>query len=205
MLRFLTLLAASASAALWSGCVNQSEAADQMKPLKEPKVHLVGRVAGSSYISTGGHFTVPFPVSPEVHGRIIFDNSQSVTFHDNWGSRISFSSQPVAENSPMMKVLETKGREQALDTLAKDIYGNLIQPHFHAGVLGGTVSFIYLRPVGPETGVAAFVHGNRIYMVDTDLVPGVEVLAGSDNASQEAHDKWLENHAVELLQTMEIK
>jgi len=173
--------------------------------MRERTPRLAGHLVGDSYVSAGGFFTVSFPVSPEVGGRIIYDDSLSVTFRDNWGSRISFSSRPISPESPMMKVLQTQGRAKALDTLVKDIYGNLIVPSYHPEILDGTVSFIYLRPVGPKTGVAAFIHGTRIYMVDTDLIPGVQLLSGSDDASQQARDEWLENRAVELLRTMQVK
>jgi hypothetical protein len=53
--------------------------------------------------------------------------------------------------------------------------------------------------------VAAFIHQKRVYFVETDLLPGVQVLSSSDPATQDSLDQWLENHAVELLRTMEIK
>lgn len=168
-------------------------------------VHLVGKVVGNSYQSLLGKFTVPFPVSREgVNGRIIRDDTQSVTFHDNWGSTISFYSTPFSPDSGMMKTLHDEGPEQALTTLAKDIYGNSIVPHYHADVRGGTVSFVFLRPVLPPTGVAEFVHGNHVYLVETDLVPGVELLSKSDDQSIETRNQWLENRAVELLKSMSV-
>ena len=42
--------------------------------------HLAGAVNGPDYTSAHGGFTVPFPVSPEVGGRVLKDTSQSVTF-----------------------------------------------------------------------------------------------------------------------------
>ena len=167
--------------------------------------HLVGRISGNSYTSPQGDFSVPFPVSPEVGGRVVRDDAQSVTFHDNWGSKISFYSKPFNDQSPMMTVLHAQGPEKALQTLAKDIYGDSIAPHYHPETLNGTLSLIYLRPVEPKTGVAAFIHDNRIYLVETDLLPGVQLLSGDDDKSQGARDEWLENRAVELLQTMTIK
>jgi hypothetical protein len=166
------------------------------------KPHLVGKIVGNSYTSQKGHFSVPFPVSPEVGGRVLHDHPESVTFYDNWGSKIEFSSHAFNPESPMMTVMENQGRSKALETLCKDIYGNQITTHYHPDVRDGTLSFIYLKPVGPKTGVAAFVHDNRVYMVETDLLPGVQLL---DDASDDSRNAWLENRAIELLQTMEIK
>jgi hypothetical protein len=167
--------------------------------------HLVGRVSGNSYMSPQGHFSVPYPVSPEVGGRIIRDDAQSVTFHDNWGSKIGFYSKSFNAQSPMMSALQTQGREKALDTLAMDIYGSSIAPHYHTDVRDGAISFIYLKPVGPKTGVAAFIYQTRVYLVETDLLPAVQLLSKDDEESQKTRDIWLENRALELLQTIEIK
>jgi hypothetical protein len=171
----------------------------------ESHPHLVGKILGNSYTSPQGHFSVPFPVSPEVGGRVIRDDAQSVTFHDNWGSKISFYSKSFNAQSPMTSVLQTQGREKALDTLAKDIYSSSIAPHYHSDVRDGAISFIYLKPVGPKTGVAAFIYQNRVYLVETDLLPAVQLLSKDDEESQRARDIWLENRALELLQSVEIR
>jgi hypothetical protein len=184
-----------ALALLCSGCDSPHQATPR----------LAGRISGSSYTSPQGRFSVPFPVSPEVGGRIIRDDAQSVTFHDNWGSKISFYSKPFNARSPMMSVLQAQGREKALETFMNEIYGDSIVPHYHPDVLDGTVSFIYLKPVGPRTGVAAFIHQNRVYLVETDLLPGVQLLSKDDDASQEARDEWLEKRALELLRSVEVK
>lgn len=170
-----------------------------------PQPRLSGRVTGNFYTSSDGHFSVPIPVSPEVGGRVAEDTAQSVLFRDNWGDRISFSSTVILPQSPMMSIMQTKGREAALEDLMKTIYNNLIVTHYHPDVRDGAVSFIYLKPVGPKTGVAAFVHQDRVYLVETDLMPGVQLLSKIDEQSEEARDKWLENRAVELLQTVEVK
>jgi hypothetical protein len=199
-LPFSTLARISSLVFLWllCGCAGPHE----VNP------HIVGRVSGNTYTSPGGHFSVPFPVvsDPELGGRIIRDDAQSVTFHDKRGTLISFYSRPIGAKSPMMSVLQTNGPEKALGILAKDIYGEAIVPHYHPDVRDGTISFIYLKLVGPtKTGVAAFIHQKRVYFVETDLLPGVQVLSSSDPATQDSLDEWLENHAVELLGTMEIK
>jgi hypothetical protein len=59
--------------------------------------------------------------------------------------------------------------------------------------------------VGSKTGVATFIHQNRVYLVETDLVPGVEWVSKNDEQSRQAREVWLENRAVELLQSIEIK
>jgi hypothetical protein len=167
--------------------------------------HLAGRVIGPNYTSARGRFTVPFPVSPEVGGRVLKDTAQSVTFADNWGCRIAFSSLPFEARSSMTTMLEAQGREKALSEFARREYGNLIAIHYHPEALEGAISFIFLRPVGPKTGVAAFLHGRRLYLVETDLPPGVQLLGQSDEQSQRERDAWLENRAVELAQSLEVK
>jgi hypothetical protein len=128
-----------------------------------------------------------------------------VTFVDNWRSRITFKSQPILEHSPMLSVLAKDGREKALGEFAKREYGDMITAHYHPEAREGMVSFIYLRPASPKTGVAIFVHGHRLFLVETDLLPGVELLARSDEQSQIERDAWLENRAISLAQSIEAK
>ena len=172
---------------------------------RDSSPHLVGRVSGNSYTSPQGHFTVSFPVSREVGGRILRDDAQSVTFYDNWGSRISFYSKPFNSQSPLMSPPQSEARAKALETFMQDIYGNSIVPHYHSDILDGTITFIQLKPVGPKAGVATCIRQNRVYLVETDLLPGVELLSRDDESSQQAREVWLENRAMELLQSMEIK
>jgi hypothetical protein len=189
------IVSLTALSLLCGGCAGPHEASPR----------LVGRISGNSYTSPRGRFSVPFPVSPEVGGRVIRDDPQSVTFHDNWGNRISFYSKAISAQSPMMSLPHSEQREKALGIFMKEIYGGSIEPHYHPDVLDGTVSFIYLRPVGSKTGVATFIHQNRVYLVETDLVPGVEWVSKNDEQSRQAREVWLENRAVELLQSIEIK
>jgi hypothetical protein len=170
-----------------------------------PTPHLAGKVVGNIYTSPEGHFSVPFPVSPEVGGRVISDDAESVTFHDNWGSKIGFSSGVIAPGSPMMYVLHSEGPERALEDYVTHRYGDLVVPHFHPDILGGAVSLVYLRPIGPKTGVAAFIQGGRVYLVETDLLPGVQLLSKDDEEGQEEKDGWLENRAVQLLQSIAVR
>jgi len=181
---------------LLCGCVGPHNSSP-----RQPSLHLVGKISGNSYASPQGHFSVPFPVSPEVGGRIIRDDAESVTFHDNWGSKIGFYSKLIRPQSPMM----SEARAKALETFMKDIYGDSIVPHYHPDILDGTVSFILLKPVGPKVGVATFIHQNRVYLVETDLLPGVELLSKDDDASRQAREEWLENRAIQLLRSIEIK
>lgn len=183
-------------AAVWTGCVG---------PKKPRAPHIVGKISGDSYTSPRGGFEVPFPVSPEVGGGVARDDDQSVTFHDNWGSRVSYYSRPFTAESPMNKTLETQGRQKALQIFMTDIYGDAIVPHYHPEVLGGAISFIHLKAVGPKVGVAACIHDNRVYLVETDLLPGVELLGKDDEASQQARSEWLEKRAMQLLQSMTFK
>ena len=192
----LVIATVSLLALLWCGCAGSHNTSSP---------HIAGRVSGNSYTSPQGGFSVSYPVSPEVGGRIIRDDAQSVTFHDNWGSKISFYSKPIGAQSPLMSVPQSEGRTKALETFMKEIYGDSIVTHSHPDVLDGTTSFIWLKPVGPKTGVAAFIDQNRVYLVETDILPGVQLLSKTDEESQQAGDKWLENRAIELLRSMDIK
>jgi hypothetical protein len=167
--------------------------------------HLAGMVNGLNYTSAQGGFSVPFPVSAEVGGRVLADNPQSVTFADSWGARITFSSLPFNADSDMMKALETQGREKALSEFVRRDYGNLITIHYHPEACEGAISFIILRPTGPKSSVAAFIHGHRLYLAETVLLPGVQLLAQADEQSQREREDWLEKRAVELGQSLEVK
>jgi hypothetical protein len=166
---------------------------------------VVGSVHASTYTSEQGGFSVPFPVSSDVGGRIRTDDAKSVTFCDNWGSRITFTGLAILEHSSMTTMLETQGREKALSEFARREYGDMSAIHYHADVREGTISFIYLRPNSPKTAVAIFTYGRRLYLVETDILPGVQLLAQNDEASQRERETWLEGRAVALAQTMEVK
>lgn len=166
---------------------------------------LSGTVRNGTYKSAEGQFSVPSPVSPEVGGRVRSDTPQSVTFTDNWGNRITFSSFPFNAQSSMEVALRTNGREKALEEFIRRQYGTLSKVHYHPSVREGTVSLVYLRPVGPRTGVAAFISGSRVYVVETDLLPGVQMLAQGDERAQADEGDFLEGRAVELAQTMEVQ
>ena len=166
---------------------------------------VVGSVHASTYTSRQGGFSVPFPVSPEVGGRIRIDDTNSVTFCDNWGSRITFTGLGILGQSSMMTMLQTQGREKALSEFARRDYGDISAIHYHADVREGTISFIHLRPNSPKTAVAIFVHGHRLYVVETDLLPGVQLLAQNDEYSQHEREKWLEGRAMALAQSMQIE
>jgi hypothetical protein len=166
---------------------------------------MTGAMRNGTYRSARGEFSVPCPVSPEVGGRIRSDSAQSVTFVDNWGNRITFSSFGFNAQSSMRTVLQGQGREKALDEFVRRQYGDMAKIHYHALARDGTVSLVYLRPVGPCTGVAAFIRGQRIYVVETDLLPGVQMLAVGDERAQADYAEWLEGRAVELAQTIEVE
>jgi hypothetical protein len=166
---------------------------------------LAGSVHSSSYISARGGFSVPFPVSAELGGRILRDSAQSVTFCDNWGSRITFSGQAILEHSPIMSMLKEQGREKALREFARRQYGDLITVNYHPEVCEGLISFVYLRPVSPKTAVAIFIHGPRLFLVETDLLPGVQLLGQGDEKSQLDREAWLESRAVTLAESIEAR
>jgi len=166
---------------------------------------LVGSIHVSTYTSAQGGFSVAFPVSPEVGGRIRTDDTKSVTFCDNWGSRVTFTGLAILEHSSMMTMLDKQGREKALSEFARREYGAMTAIHYHPDVREGIISFIYLRPNSPKTAVAIFIHGHRLYYVETDLLPGVQLLAQNDEKSQLERETWLEGRALALAQSMEVK
>ncbi len=170
-----------------------------------PSQHIVGSFNGPTYISARGGFSVPIPVSAEVGGRVLTDGPETVTFHDNWGSRITFSSFTFNLQSSMTSVMESQGRERALTEFAKRQYGNEIEAHYHKDARDGVISFIFPRPVGQTRAIAMFVHGTRVYEVETDMLPGVQLLAQSDAQSQAERLTWLEGRAVALAQSMDVK
>jgi hypothetical protein len=186
-------------ALLLCGCASPRGAASPRPP------RLVGAVSGPTYYAAKGDFSVPIPVSPELGGRAASDGPGTVTFRDNWGSRITFSLLRFNQDSSMMTVLQSQGHQTALTEFARRDYGGDITVHYHPDILGGAISFIYLRPVGPKTGVAAFIHGRDICLVETDLLPGVQLLGQSDERSQAEREDWLENRALSLAQSMEVK
>jgi hypothetical protein len=163
-----------------------------------------GSIRGQTYTSASGGFSVQVPVSPDLGGAVQVDNPQSVTFHDKRGTRITFTALPFKSQSSMESVLASQGREKALTEFAKRDYGSDIVVHYHADACGGTISFIF-RSVTGKTGIAMFIHGERIYVVETDLLPGLQLLAQTDERSQHELEDWLENRAVGLAQTMDVK
>jgi len=72
-------------------------------------VHLHGSVHGSFYTSAEGGFSVPFPVTADLNGRVLADGAQNVDFYRQLGSRNSFAGQAILEHSPMMAMLEKDG------------------------------------------------------------------------------------------------
>jgi hypothetical protein len=167
--------------------------------------HLSGSVQGNDYRSAQGEFSAPFPVTAAGGMRILKDGPDFVTFTDNWKSRISVSSVSFAAQSSMTSMLETQGREKALDEFVRRQYGELPAIHFHPETLDGAVSFVYLHPPAPMTAVVAFIHGRRLYLVEYDMAPGMQTLELSDEPSQRKWEAWLENQAVAVAQTMTVK
>ena len=50
-----------------------------------------------------------------------------------------------------------------------------------------------------------FVHGSRVYLAETDMLPGVQLLAQNDEQSRQDREVWLEGRAVALAQSMDVK
>jgi hypothetical protein len=105
----------------------------------------------------------------------------------------------------MMTMLEKQGREKALSEFARREYGNSITIHYHPEAREGMISFIYLRPVSPKTAVAIFLQGRRLFLIETDMLPGVQLLSQGDEQSQHERESWLESRAVALAQTLQVR
>jgi hypothetical protein len=183
-----------------AGCVGPHDS----EP-KTPHVHVVGTISGNTYISPRGDFSVPCPVNPDEGGRVLHDDPQSVTFFDNLGNRVSFYSKQFNEKSALNTLPQSHERGQALESFSKLIYGSDIEPHYNPNMLDGATSFIYIKTSGIKTGVGAFIHGGRIFLVETDLLPGADWVSKNDEDSQRQKEKWLEDRALGLLQSMDVK
>jgi len=190
------------TALLLGGCYKPQHPA---RPAPPAPVHLRGSVHGSIYTSAEGGFSVAFPVSSDLNGRILSDDAQSVIFTDNWGSHITFYGKAILEHSPMVPMLQKEGREKALGEFARHVYGDLITAHYHADVREGMLSFVYLRPASRKTAVAIFIHNRRLYLVETDTRPGEALLAQSDEKSQLDREARLEDTAVGLARSMDVR
>ena len=190
------------TALLLCGCYEPHRPA---RPVPPAPVHLRGSVHGSMYTSAEGGFSVPFPVSADLNGRISRDEAQNVTFTDNWGSHITFYGQAILPHSPMVPMLEKEGREKALGEFARRVYGDLITSHYRADLREGMLSFVYLRPAGRKTALAVFIHNHRLYLAETDTLPGEVLLAQSDEKSLLEREAKLEDRAVALALSMDVK
>ena len=51
--------------------------------------------------------------------------------------------------------------------------------------------------------MAIFIHGPQLYLVETDMLPGVQLLAQNDQKSQVERETWLENRAMALAKSIE--
>ena len=190
------------TALLLGGCYEPHKPA---RPARPAAIRLQGSVHGNIYTSAEGGFSVAFPVSADLNGRIMSESVQNVTFTDNWGSHITFYGQAILEHSPMIPMLEKEGREKALGEFARHVYGDITAVQYHPDIREGMLSFIYLRPASRKTAVAVFLHGRRLFLVETDTLPGEALLAQSDENSQLAREAKLEDRAVALAQSMDAR
>ena len=179
-----------------------------------PKI--AGKVVGETYTSAQQDYSVPFPVDPGMGGRVVGDstndNDNGVTFQDDLGSRVSFYALPFDVNSDWAKSLQIEGREKPLNWFLGKLYGSSITIHYHPEIRDGTSSFLFVKNEPDrkdpmvKASAAAFIRGNRIYIAETDLPTATTILwKNQPDESEQKHDEWLENRAVELVQTIQIK
>ena len=169
-----------------------------------PKI--VGTFDGKTYTSVHQDYSVPMP---QMAGgdRISGDDDNGVTFHDDFGSRVSFYSLPFLPSGELTVALESGGNEQALKKCFGNLYGSATETHYHSEVLGGIMSCIYYKPPNStKTAVAGFVHSKHVYLVEVGLPEATRYLTkNADNAALRKQNEWLESRAVTLVQTIQPK
>jgi hypothetical protein len=169
-----------------------------------PKI--VGTFDGKTYTSVHQDYSVPMP---QMAGgdRISGDDDNGVTFHDDFGSRISFYSLPFLPSDELTAALESGGNERVLKKCFEKLYGSATETHYHSEVLGGIMSCIYCKQSSStKTSAAGFVHSKHVYLVEVGLPEATKLLTkDADADALRKQDQWLENRAVTLVQTIQPK
>jgi hypothetical protein len=162
---------------------------------------LQGNFDGKTYTGADGDYSVPSPVS-DSDGKVVGDDRHGVTFRDDMGMRISFYSYEFKADSDIMVTLKTRGHRQAAEQFLKFPFKGIETWNFHPEIREGTVSVVCHKIEGIPTGVAAFMHNDRIYIVEFDLPRVTKFLSKMNSHEQE---QWVEQRAVELAQTIQLK
>ena len=135
-------------------------------------------------------------------GRVDGDDERGVTFRDDAGMRVSFYSMQIDSGSRVMSTLEAAGHQKALEEYLKVLYHGVGSLNFHPDVRDGMVSLVCSKNGADRTGVAAFIHGSRIYLVEFDLPAATKALW---HGTEQDQTRWLEGRAGELAQTIQTK
>lgn len=160
---------------------------------------LAGTFDGRTYTSPKKDYSVLIPVT-DMGGHIAGDDERGVTFRDDMGMRVSFYSLQIADGSQMMSSLQTARRQKALEQFLKLLYHGVSSMNYHPNIKGGTISFIFSKDQGNKTSAAAFIHANRIYIVEFDLPAATKALW---QGTEQEQNLWLEKRAVKLAQTIQ--
>jgi len=162
---------------------------------------LVGTFDGKTYTSAEKDYSVRIPVTG-MGGHIAGDDERGVTFRDDMGMRVGFYSLKFKPGSQFQSTLQSAGHEQALDHYLKLLYHGVETMNYHADIRDGTMSFIFAKDPGIKTSAAAFIHSNRVYLVEFDLPAATKALW---HGTEQEQNRWLEGKAVEILQTIQTR
>jgi hypothetical protein len=165
---------------------------------------LAGTFDGEIYTSARQDYSVPMP---QMGGgsRISGDDSNGVTFRDDFGSWVSFYS--LLHSKQTKAMLESVSNEQVLKIYFECITGSATETAYHPEALGGIMSCIfYKQPGGTKVAAAGFVYLKQVYHVEVWLPESIKFLTRNANeATLLKQNELLENRAITLVQTMKPK
>jgi hypothetical protein len=102
----------------------------------------------------------------------------------------------------MMTALNTGGHQPALELYLKLLYHGVEQLNYHPDICDGTTSLFISKDGVNKTSAAAFIHNNRIYLVEFDLPTATKTLW---HGTEQEQIQWLEKKSIELAQTIQTK
>jgi hypothetical protein len=199
-------------------------------PLAAAEPALAGRIEGRTYVANGGLFRVPIPVLPELGGTVS-DTPNVVTFSDNFTTYLSIASFPL--DAAQLREDAARGRKDYLtnyfatfvlpDFLQRYPGARVENPRFlpaqNDGALllylllpGGTMfkertaglSADATRPLVAKRGNLLFLHGDRLYVLSTELAERVVAPTTYDKTSAE-EDEILRQRLLALLGKIEFR
>lgn len=164
----------------------------------------LGEVNNTTYTSKRGEFTVPFPYSSSIGGRVAGDDENGVTFKSNMAGAIScFYVLPINKDPELEKLLQTNKKETLMEATKK--FYSVSNVHYHPEVKNGAVSFVFFKEASKRyCGTAIFLSDRNIFIVETEPALAMELLGGWEKKKREEIDPILEKQALELLATIQV-